>query len=92
MTLARSQCAVIRCRLTSVALSQTSAVSRMHISNGPISIIACEDLNDRDVSAGNAREPMLNAPFVAIADVLTLQSHRSQRVDLGHPTRGLKRS
>jgi hypothetical protein len=36
--------------------------------NGSISHIQRDGLNDRDVSGGNVREPVLTAPFVAKAN------------------------
>ena len=39
--------------------------------------------NDRDVSKGNLRGPVLNAPFIATTNVPTLQSHHSQRTCSG---------
>ena len=47
---------------------------------GSISRIQRMGPNDRDVRTADLRASALSAPFVAIADVRVLQSHRSQRV------------
>ncbi len=54
-------------------IKRSLGVDRTHPCNGSI---------DPDVSEGNSRAPEPRAPFVAVADVRVLQSHRSQRVAL----------